>query len=576
MKDLYRNKVYVLWEDRRKYTNRLLLAFIISFNMCFTFLFFGPFEISVTNTDSIVFTPREMVAAMTFFSMGICLAFTLILSLLKGKIFNYALTLVFSLTVAGYIQGNFLNNMIGALTGDAIEWNGMAVDTLLNLLLWVLIGLLAFCLLYLSQKIWRKTILFISITLVIMQFVAFISLSFGGAFEITKDRNYILTDSEMFTYSEETNTLVFVLDKLDYDYIEMVLEDEPDFFDKMYGFTSYTNATSEHIRTMPAVNYILTNMPDPFISSREDYIDRSWNQEDKNILEDLAKENYRVNIYTDIETVFNDSFANDFVSNMAKSESTINYKKIIKSLSELSIYRYAPLVLKPFFWTHTDEFNNDILIAREENNVYVLDEVKYSKGLETIELTEDKYFKFYHFIGSHAPYTLLEDGTRSEVPTDVLEQTKGAFTILFKAFEQMKKLGIYDDTAIIITADHGDKVSDYQFLQKETRIGLFYKPRNSEDNPIQYSKAPVSLNNIPATILKSANLPYDKYGRPLDEIGEEEEITRYFYKHLLYDERHKDSKGYKPEDWGLYKYEITGDASDFDNWKFIDKENMAY
>ena len=57
---------------------------------------------------------------------------------------------------------------------------------------------------------------------------------------------------------------------------------------------------------------------------------------------------------------------------------------------------------------------------------------------------------------------------------------------------------------------------------------------------------------------------------------EDEEITRYFQKHLLYDERNKESSNKKPSDWGIYTYEIKGDASDFTNWKLIDKENMLY
>lgn len=62
----------------------------------------------------------------------------------------------------------------------------------------------------------------------------------------------------METYSPEKNTIIFLLDRLDYDYMEQVLETDPDFFAPLDGFTSFTNATSEYARTKPAANFMFT------------------------------------------------------------------------------------------------------------------------------------------------------------------------------------------------------------------------------------------------------------------------------------------------------------------------------
>ena len=157
------------------------------------------------------------------------------------------------------------------------------------------------------------------------------------------------------------------------------------------------------------------------------------------------------------------------------------------------------------------------------------------------------------------------DGTKDEKGTSSLEQTKGAFHILFSAFRKMKDLGIYKDAAIIITADHGSAVSDTDPLQKATRIGLFYKPAGSADTPLKTSHAPVSLKNIPATIAKSSGLDTKKYGKAIDEVGENENVTRFFYKGVI-------------NDYGTeikaYKYEINGDAGDFNNWKIISEKKV--
>lgn len=186
--------------------------------------------------------------------------------------------------------------------------------------------------------------------------------------------------------------------------------------------------------------------------------------------------------------------------------------------------------MKPFFWTYTDAVNKGAVVR---DDMYEIDETIYAQKTESFHLeAKNNQFKFYHFNGSHAPYILKEDGTKvkGDERTSVVEQTKGSFNILYQALQKMKEQGIYKDATIIITADHGDPVDDAKPVQKATRIGLFYKPSGSEGTPLQYSKAPVSLKNLPATFLKSVGADYSKYGRALDEVGEDEVITRHYYK----------------------------------------------
>lgn len=206
-------------------------------------------------------------------------------------------------------------------------------------------------------------------------------------------------------------------------------------------------------------------------------------------------------------------------------------------------------------------------------NAYSMDEIIYAKGLENIELVEGDYFKFHHFIGAHEPYTLLENEEKSSKETDVVQQTKGSFNILFQAFSEMKELGIYEDASIIIVADHGSPGKWYQPLQKPNQIGLFYKPKGSINTQLKNSDAPVSHLNMPATILNGAGLIYDNYGRTLDEIKEAEEIKRYYYRPVIYN-----ASG--DSEWNIYKeerlltYELKGHASQLANWKLTKDGNQ--
>lgn len=164
--------------------------------------------------------------------------------------------------------------------------------------------------------------------------------------------------------------------------------------------------------------------------------------------------------------------------------------------------------------------------------------------------------------GAHHPYTLGRDGQRSDTTTNPLIQSEGCFRILMKLFAWMKEAGIYKDTAIIITADHGHALSFEEPLSDAVRIGLFYKPAGCEGTPFATSDAPVSNSNIRATVLKNAGLDYSAYGPALDEVQPGQAVERFFYKTVGPDSREKT----------LYIYRVGTDASDFSSWELIGSE----
>ncbi len=567
-KSQFRQKLNALWKDKRPYKKRLLAAAASAFSLCFTLIFFGPVEITAFSYDSLNFDVLAITPIMAVAAVAVFLVLSLLISALRGKIFNYAVSFIFAITISGYIQGNFLNGNLGALTGDPIDWHNQTRKMIINLIIWFVISLVPFIILYFNKKNWYNVVTFGSILLVIMQSVALFQVY---TIEKPKNYGYYLSADGIFDYSSKKNTLVFLLDRLDYEFIEEVLKDDPSFFDDMDGFTSYTNAISEHARTKPAANFILTACEEyAYQIPAEEYFDKSWTAGGRNILGDLKEAGYKINIYSEMGNMFGSGeTAEKYVSNIFSIDNSketiekdvtnnkLNVPEVFRNLFYLSTYRYAPTAIKPFFWSYTGTINNSTYL---NSSVYEIDETKYAEGIKKFNVDDEYgYFKFYHFNGSHPPYSVKEDGSKSTELTSSLEQTKGNFEILFKAFNKMKKLGIYKDTGIIITADHGSAISDDEPLQKATRIGLFYKPPGSEEMSLKTSKAPVSLKNLPATILKSSGLDYTDYGRPLDEVKEDEKITRTFYKAVMKDGR---------ED-KLYIYEVEGDASDFNNWKNI-------
>lgn len=565
-KNLIAKKWNALWADSRTYLQRMIPAGAAMLAACFTFIFFGPLEMVAFGGDSLEYRYSDvlgllLLAAAVVFAVG-----TLLIPLLRGKIYNYVVSILFGITLAGYLQAAFMNGDLGLLTGDAIDWVSYRKSLVLNNLVWFAVLTAVFFVMYLHRDIWKKAVIFISLLLVVMQLAPTIGI-LAGTYEETdvgEEDGYTLCDQGMYEFSSEENIFVFVLDRLDYDYIEQALEEDPAFLDGLDGFTSYTNAISAYARTRPALASLLSGNTELAYQVRvEDFYQDIWTDDGKNILQTLSDQGYSIEAYTYFDYLFSDpEYAMQYVDNVTSTRGELKEGAVLKKLMQLSVYRYAPISQKPFFWADTNYYNAGIFKEAEYAS-YQYNDCEYAAGFaDSTAERSSNCFKLYHFYGPHAPYTMNADGTLSEGTTTVEEQTIGSFTNLIRIFDQMKELGIYEDATIIITGDHGSAVDDFKPIQKETRIGLFYKPAGSAGTPLTESDAQVGNFNIAATIAKAAGADYSAYGRALDEIGENEQIERYTYKSVM---------GEDPlDEIGFYTYRIIGDASDLDNWEVVD------
>ena len=280
-----------------------------------------------------------------------------------------------------------------------------------------------------------------------------------------------------------------------------------------------------------------------------------------------AKGITQYDLYTYYKYLFSDiDYASQYISNLQSNTFGVSPLPLLKKMLHLSTYRYAPTAIKPFFEEDSNYFNEGVLNAV---SAYTFKDSAYAPGFLTATANdESKNFKLYHFNGPHSPFNMKADGTYSSTPTSSLEQTMGCFNILYAAFDKMKELGIYEDATIIILGDHGAPVTDNKPISKETRIGLFYKPSGSAGTELKYSSAQVSDQNIPATIVKSTGADYTVYGKALDDIGENEEITRVYYKAIC-------PPPTSSNEYEIYKYHIKGDASNLKNWVVVDVFDVA-
>lgn len=203
--------------NRKIEFKNIYVSMICAFAFVFTFIFFGPCETYAGNIGDMTFPISKLIPVLVLSGAIVFVIIVGILILLRGKLFTYALSFLFAVTLAGYIQGNFLNIDHGTLDGREIAWLHYKWPMLANLLFWFAMIIGAFMLAEYKKRLWSKSIMHISALLCIMQIAALVSLFWGTDLtwrQSVEEEKYLST-SGMFELSDSQNVVFFLLDRCD-------------------------------------------------------------------------------------------------------------------------------------------------------------------------------------------------------------------------------------------------------------------------------------------------------------------------------------------------------------------------
>lgn len=584
--DNFNKKLRNLWQDDRRFSERLLTSGAAVLAFVFTFIMFGPFELYIANMSYLVFGIKQLLPPIIIAGIIILAVFTVLFALLRGKIFNAVVSIVIGITIAGYIQGNYINIDHGTLDGTGIVWQDFKWQMLVNLFVWAAIILVPVIFCYFSRDIWKSFVRIVSLVLVAMQVFGAVYLVIKSAYQINSnisDDGYFEC-SEQFKVSKNKNTIVFLLDRMDKKYMDELLKRDPELCEKLSGFTYYKNFTGSYSRTFPSVAYLLSGVKYDYDIPSAEYMKKAMSE--SNFFGALQAAGYESRLYTDTQYVTGsvESF-NGTVKNAKSTEGKAKPMKILSAMLNLSAYRYSPEAMKPYFHIYTDNIAQKYIFGNKDGSIYTVDDAEFyaafrKKGITTEDNAGS--FVFYHLQGAHDPFTMNEKG--EAVTLDYLnykesmyKQIRGDFKMILSYIKQLKAAGVYDNTTIIITADHG-RTGTAPSLEEATGenygervLTLLIKEAGADTKqPLKTSMKQVCQANLHKTFLRSMGVNYEDDGvRAIEDIGEDEEITRYFYM--------SGSNSLKASrDVNLITYEIKGDANDFSNWKRVKTEKMKF
>ena len=184
----------------------------------------------------------------------------------------------------------------------------------------------------------------------------------------------------------------------------------------------------------------------------------------------------------------------------------------------------------------------------------------YLQGHKVTADSDKPCYSFLHLNGPHDPdATIAAQYAGNTYPVDEESTIRGDFESIFIIFDQMKELGIYDNSTIIILGDHGRfrLVQDEDLIKENVNTGLLIKPRGETGAFTVDTTTQMSNQYLPASIMEYAGLDHSEYGSSFNDVIKDDIRTDRYTSLLIYEDT---------------LYRITGSSLDFNNWEAIERD----
>lgn len=579
---------------------RIFPALLCAFSAVFPYCLAGPLDIWVGNRTEFRFALPDFFGWTTLIFFGLWAVLTLVLLAVPDKVYPILFGLMAGFGIMSCFQALFLNLGVRSLLWDDVGFHRMPTwYGKVNALLWLLVEV--GCVIGAIKMKKHETVRLIAVLALItvggMQLVGCASLlptilstdtegvtssepadgtvedsASEGDTAADKDEAacMYLTTAGLNTVAPGKNIVIFVLDRFDTNYYDELIEKDPEMFDFLTGFTAYPDNISLYSRTYPAIASMVTGMRNDFSGTAEDYFAKAYGTSD--FLKTLKQNDYAVRVYTADYYGYRDAAAlAGMIDNVNTSDGYMVTKpaKLVGNMLFLSIYRYAPNVVKNRMSLSTNDFD-DIGIY-DEVPMYKMDDAAVFRLVEEGLTEDDAYgenaYTLIHLNGLHPPHGMDENGNAVSGGS-MTAAAHGCFKLIKNYLNEMKRLGVYEDATVIITGDHPSPVDDYAEPTQTRLTALFVKEAGRAEEPFRVSSAQVSQeNNLLGTLVKSAGLKTDRdWGLAYSEVPEGVDIERH---HLF-------EFTYESNTSAIMDFRVMGSGRDFANWEKVSQTDIGW
>jgi hypothetical protein len=486
-----------------------------------------------------------------------------------------------------YLQGNVFVRDYGKFDGSDIDWARHRAMGALEAAVWL--GVLVAAAVA-HRRVWKLA----PVTALVITLLGGVSL--GG--HLLSGRSFAHAtasglDDRFTAFSRDRNVLVVVLDAFASPVFEQMLAADPQWRTRLDGFTWYRDALAVYPTTLPSIPAMLSGRTTDNARSVKAFLRESLTQSSLPVV--LQQHGFATSTIT--EPIYGEYLANvpcastvSFLDALPQNRS----RRDALLVWNVTLFRYAPHHLKMRVYDeHRWLLRGDATALASASLPYAAAEpfcapspnqqagrILQQQLLATATATSRQpTFKFLHFFTTHMPYFLAADGTQltqqqaaamTEAQAVGPQSTAGLNQVL-EILDRLDALGLREQTLVIVTGDHGshldlipgvDDVAKAAGRPSPTRMLplLLVRPLKATGS-LKVSEAPVSLTDIPATVVQAMGVAAAFPGAALGDVPEGAPRPRtcydYTWKHDYWWEE------YLPP---MTAFEVTGAARDLASW----------
>ncbi len=542
----------------KEVVKQLAPGWIISFVCCYMLFIYEPLMMYGTNKDDFWFdfgimaAPTLKIFAIFFF--GAAAVFTGLFFLTRrvkdARIYRLTVTVVFVAFALLYVQGNVLAGHLPALDGSFIDWGAHTSDNLITLA--ILVILTAAAVFFCVKGGLKKFVNFaacVSLAVFVMLTVSLVTTAVQK--DLFKNKNNLISTTENFNgASKDKNFFIFMVDSQSATEFTEVISNQEQFSHAFDDFTYYTDTLSTYAYTRDSVPFVLSGHLNKNDEGFGEYSERALN--DSTLFKALDERDYDLYLY-DSEFDWYGEKDFDIKNNPGSNNVSLKFGEYFENEMRYVWFKYLPYAFKKYsgiermdFGRCIDQFNwgNDVLY-------------KEFKNLPSLDVSSGAQFRFIHAEGAHVPLDMDENMNRIEQGT-YAQKTTATAKLIAAFIERLKANGVYDNSVIVIMADHGyqpakNKPENY-ILSRFNPILLIKGAGEKHD--LEYSDKPVSYLDLPGAYNDLLD------GKQSSELFTDAEFprTRTVIWYEIYKEEH------------MVEYQTDGKATEWD--KFHETGNV--
>lgn len=483
----------------------LLPAYIIDFVFCYMLFIYEPLMMYCTNKDDFWFDLGIMAAPMAGVFLIFFTGFAAVLTALyfvsrrfSGELKPYRLVTLYAVLIfiALYIQGNFLIKRLPALDGSAIDWSAYTREDVITLIILLALGAVwIFALIKLDLGKLVNYAAGLSLAVFVMLNVSLITtLAQSDPFE---EKNNFISAAEGFNgASSDKNFFIFMVDSQSSPEFAQALS-EKELEGAFEDFTFYTDTLSLYAYTRDSLPFVLSGHANKNEEDFGKYCAGALN--DSELFKALDERGYDIRLYSS-ELAWYGRKNFNIKNDMGGSGVKLKFGEFFKQEMTYVWFKYLPYGLKSSTGIEYLDFNRCIDKFDWRNDVL------YKEFQDKPELSKipGAQFRFIHAEGAHVPFDMDENMNRIDNKNGTYLMKTTATAKLISAFiERLKANDVYDNSVIIIMADHGYQPAQNQpenYILSRFNPVLLIKGVG-EKHEFEYSDKPVSYLDLPGAYL---------------------------------------------------------------------------